>query len=75
MKRNLPNRTLMSKDTFTMSTQPTIAPEKDFCPIQQKRQKRDPSAVEILLDRYKALSMELQSIRGQLYRVGIDPDK
>jgi len=62
----------MSKDTFTI---PTNAPEKDFCPIQQKRQKRDPSAVEILLGRYKVLFAELQSIRGQLYRVGIDPDK
>jgi|UniRef100_A0A6C0LUY8 hypothetical protein len=69
MKRNVPNRTLLSKDTFTEHNEPT----RDFCPIKQKKKKIDD--VERLVDRYNVLNAELQSIRGQLYRWGVNPEK
>ena len=72
MKRNVPNRTLLSKDTSSTYSEPT----RDFCPIKQKKQKVDEdSDAERLVSRYKVLNAELQSIRGQLYRWGINPEK
>ena len=79
MKRNVPNRTLMSRETFS-STRESV---NDFCPIKPRIKHKHPTVqqtdddhevIENLVNRYITLSSEIKSIRGILYRRGINPE-
>ena len=49
----------------------------NYCPIQPRKHKEIENSTEIdlLLARYKELTLELNKIRGKLYTNGINPDK
>ena len=53
---------------------------QNYCPLPPRKKDIEqpietPSEIDLLLVRYRELTMELNRIRGKLYTQGINPDK
>jgi hypothetical protein len=74
MRRNLPNRTLLSN-----STEHDVNYVANYCPLPPKTgiqsQNLEPNEHEKLIVRYRELVKEIKTLRGKLYARGIDPEK